>query len=169
MDLLNTSETALYAVDDVGNLLYIHSVMPELLLDAARTVCNGGNTFVHLLTSRYKTRSFGGFDETLLRLVLRMVPANAIAENDNGQTPYDLLDPNKPYLFIARRLLLLAGAPSLHPETRKQLNYEARKGALLAFFGATGRGDSRERMNICSRIRHGAGAMELIRQIVSFL
>ena len=51
-----------------------------------------------------------------------------------NKTPYDILNEENPdYYDARRRLLLLAGALSLHPETRKQLNYQARKGALLAF------------------------------------
>ena len=50
-----------------------------------------------------------------------------MATNNKGQTPYDLIQENElqfgetPGVYAeTRRLLLLAGAPSLHPETRKQ-------------------------------------------------
>jgi hypothetical protein len=69
------------------------------------------------------------------------------------------------------RILLLAGAPTLHPEILKQMNYQARKEGLLAFFGTRGQEPTNScgRMDICYRIRQGAGAMELIRHAISFL
>jgi hypothetical protein len=51
---------------------------------------------------------------------------------------------------------------------RQQLNYDARKYALLAFFGVRVE-DRSGRVDICYRIRHGVGARELMREIVSFL
>jgi hypothetical protein len=106
--------------------------------------------------------------EDLVRRLLRLIPGGALETNHQGQTPYDLLNVDDPDHDIVRRLLLLAGAPSLHPETRKQMNYQARKGALFAFFAPRGQHHS-SGADICHRILHGAGAMEIIRQIASFL
>lgn len=109
-----------------------------------------------------------------LRLLLRLIPGGALATNHLGQTPYEVLHP--PSLIIypdfhlcqARRILLLAGPRSLRPEMRQQLNYDARKYALLAFFGVRAE-DRSGRVDIYYRIRHGVGAKELMREIVSFL
>jgi hypothetical protein len=99
----------------------------------------------------------------------RLISGGALATNKQGQTPYDLFKAGNPdHVNDIRRLLLLAGAPSLHPEARKQMNYEARKGALFAFFAPRGQHHSGG-ADICHRICHGAGAMEIIREIVSFL
>jgi len=110
-------------------------------------------------------------DETM-RLLLRHMPGGALAINNNGEIPYDILlkyDIEHRY-DSGRRLLLLAGAPSLHPETRRQMNYEARRTALIAFF-APRRPDQigREGPDICSRLLCGAGSSELIRHIIGFL
>ena len=145
--------------------------------DAARLFDDNGNNLLHAFMCKCKFESNTAVAvglETVpawdsLRLLLRLIPGAALATNIHGETPYDLLDPGNGKYFFARRLLLLAGAPSLHPETLKQMNYEARKGGLLAFFGTRGEGHSSGRVDICYRIRLGAGAMELIRQIVSFL
>jgi hypothetical protein len=95
-------------------------------------------------------------------------------------------------LFVLRRLLLIAGAPSLYPELRKDMNYTARKDALFAFFAdriaegnqnsssssctsggsCTGKGGSSSssgRLDILYLIRNGPSSMELIKQIISFL
>jgi hypothetical protein len=115
--------------------------------------------------------------EDTMRLLLRLVPGGAFETNQQGKTPYDLLDPTNPDFVDLRRLVLMAGAPSLYPETRQQMNYQARKGALLAFFAPRGQQDqhshshshSSGEADICHRIRHGAGATEIMRQVVSFL
>ena len=139
--------------------------------DAVRILDWDGNNMLHTLIHQctpYQLNNAAAWDT--LRFLLRLIPGAAVTTNEHGQTPYDLLDSNRPDLIFARRLLLLAGAPSLHPETLKQMNYEARKGGLLAFFGARGEDHSSSgRVDICYRIRYGAGAMELIRQVVSFL
>ena len=186
---------------NVDNLLYIHYRMPELLLSvnaknrtplacsiidlsdnldfieavaslepaAARIVDSDEDNVLHMLFKCQNLRRTVFCD--ILRLFIRLIPGGAIAINNQGQTPYDLLDADDPVFDYARRLLLLAGAPSLHPETRQQMNYQARKGALLAFFAPRG-GEHQsggEGLDICHRIRHGAGAIELMREIVSFL
>ena len=180
---------------NLSNIQYVHSIMPELLLsvdyrdktplhcavssgdytfiaavaalapDAARMVDRNGDNLlhIHIRSNLEELQSVMGLN--IMRLLLRLIPGGAVAINGACQTPYDLLDVGD---YVARRLLLLAGASSLHPETLKQMNYEARKGALLAFFGTRVQ-DSSVREDICYRIRHGEGAMELIRQIVSFL
>ena len=198
VDLLLESNVAHYAVGSrhLSHVHYIHSVVPELFMsvddnnrpplyeailsydctfvqavvslapDATRMLDSGGNNLLHFLGHEVynyeKLHTVEGID--ILRLLLRLIPGGALATNFHGQTPYDLLDSDDLDHWFPRRLLLLAGASSLHPETLKQMNYEARKGALLTFFG-----DHSGRMDISYRIRHGAGAMELIRQVVSFL
>ena len=186
--------------DSLSNLAYLHSVSPEVLLsvdeyghtplelaigrtdyrfiynmlsfcpEAASTVDDNGNNMLHYFADylKYFEGTFYGVD--ILRLFIRHLPRGAISRNQQGETPYDILDSANPDHFFFRRLLLLAGAPSLHSEILKQMNYEDRKGALLAFFGTREPGKPRDdRVDICHRIRHGAGAMELMRQIVSFL
>ena len=173
------------------NIGYIHSMMPELFLamddkqqtplhaflkydskyrandivrmvslvpETARHVDINGDNLLHILLKRN-----GKGEETLLRLLLRLIPGGALATNNQGQTPYDLLDAGNLAHNDARRLLLLAGAPSLHPETRQQMNYQARKGALFAFFAGV------FEPNIFYRIRDSGTGIVLMRQIVSFL
>ena len=184
----------------LDNLLYIHSVMPELLLavddrnrtplqcalirprevtsiqvlaslapDAARIVDVDGNNVLHTHIKSFEFQR-DSIEVDKLRLLLRLLPGGALATNAQGQTPYDLLNPDDPKYYFARRLLLLAGAPSTsHPGILKQMNFDVRKEGLLAFFGTRGEDHSSGRVDICYRIRHGTGAMELIRQIVSFL
>ena len=169
--LLHVAMNKFLPLEEVDFLSFFHGLV-SLSLDAARLLnINNGNNLLHVFMYRCKfewnTAVAVAWDT--LRFLLRLIPEALLATNDHGQTPYDVLDPSKPHLFCARRLLLLAGAPSLHPETLKQMNYEARKGGLLAFFGTRGEGHSSGRVDICYRIRLGAGAMELIRQIVSFL
>ena len=66
-----------------------------------------------------------------------------------------------------RRLHLRAGALFLRPKLLKELNYFARRGALLAFFGRTTTTTS---ITIVWRIRNnGAGATVLMRNIIAFL
>ena len=185
---------------NIDNLRYIHYRMPELLLSvdaknrtplactitghsnnpdfiatvaslepaAAKIVDNNGDNVLHMFLKCQNLRRSEFCD--ILKLFLRLIPGGALAVNNQGQTPYDLLDAGNLALYDARRLLLLAGAPSLHPETRQQMNYQARKGALLAFFAPRGQHQSGgEGLDICRRIRYGAGAIELMREIVSFL
>ena len=183
----------------ISNLRYIHSKVPEQLMSIDHKNCTplrraiedyydnnfieavaslapeavlirdtDGNNLLHIWVEMEKPQTR---QDTLLRLLIRLIPRGALAVNYDGQTPYDILNPNDPGNNTARRLLLLAGAPSLHPETRQQMNYQARKGALFAFFAPRGgeHHSGGEGLDICRRIRHGAGAMEIIRQIVSFL
>ena len=137
---------------------------------AARIVDTDGDNLLHVLCHHnpYELDTMSGMD--LMRLLLCLIPGGALATNQQGMTPYDMLDAGDTRYVVARRLLLLAGASSLHPETMKQMNYEARKEALFAFFG-TRREDHNHigKEDVCHRIRHGEGAMELMRQIISFL
>ena len=104
-----------------------------------------------------------------LRLLIRLIPGGTFAENDEGYTPYDLFDPENPELLylLARRLLLMAGAPTLYPEERIQMNYESRKYALFVFFGDCT--TTAEEPNIFYRISHGAAGDVMMRLIVSYL
>ena len=168
------------------NICYIHSIMPELfhsvneqhktplqirteewsdrvqeivnlVPETARNVDSNGDNLLHTLITT------GNLDNDLIRLFLRLIPGGAIAVNNQGQTPYDLLVPSSKSFILTRRLLLLAGAPSLHPKTRKLMNYQARKGALLAFFAGTWT------PNIFYRIRDTGTGIVLMRQVISFL
>ena len=148
-----------------GSIEAIASLEPA----AAIIVNNNGDNLLHIML---KSRIWWIDDDKMahhdiLKLLLRLIPGGALATNNQGQTPYDLLNAAAP--IIVRRLLLLAGAPSLHPETRQQMNYQARKGALFAFFAPRGGEHHSGGTDICHRIRHGAGAIEIIREIVSFL
>eukprot|EP01036_Dinobryon_divergens_P061780 gene61780-biopygen27352 len=148
---LSTVTIGDYRADDIESML---TLVPE----TARHVNIHGDNLLHALLKRN-----GYEDENLLRLLLRLIPGGALATNNQGQTPYDLIHESRAPFVMGRRLLLLAGAPSLHPETRKQMNYQARKGALFAFFAGA------FEPNIFYRIRdYGAGRV-LIRQVVSFL
>ena len=100
----------------------------------------------------------------VLRFLLRHCPGLAAARDDNGKTLYDYLPAEDVGLAYARRLLLLAGASSLHPGVLQEMNYAARREALLLFHSSSAVGPS-----IFSRIRNGAGGPELMRTIVDFL
>ena len=155
----------------------VASIAPE----AAMILKRNGDNLLHTITSALSTTrqrlDIASLRYVLVttRLLLRLIPGGALATNNQGQTPYDLLDPDNPDFTAVRRLLLLAGTPSLHPETRKQMNYEARRGALLAFFAPRAQHQDQHQSSggadddICHRIRHGAGATEIMRQISSFL
>ena len=100
----------------------------------------------------------------VLRFLLRHCPGLAAAQDDRGKTLYDYLSAADVRLAYARRLLLLAGASSLHPGVLQEMNYAARREALLLFHSSSAVGSS-----IFSRIRNGAGGPELMRTIVGFL
>lgn len=104
----------------------------------------------------------------MVRLLLRRVPGGALAVNVQGHKPVNVLDSHDCRYKFLSRILLMAGAPYLYPDARKQMNYEARKVGLFAFLGPRGK-DRNSRMNICSRILQGAGATELMRHVISFL
>ena len=104
-------------------------LLANLVPETANNVDIHGNNLLHTLVENAKKEDQL---ERLIRLFLRLIPGGALATNNQGQTPYDLMDADDSDSNMARRLLLLAGAPSLHPETRQQMNYQARKGALFA-------------------------------------
>ena len=161
---LATEKLDWYANDEFDTLV---SLVPE----TASNVDFNGNNLLHTLNIAMIQTIEEDQLESLIRHLLRLIPGGALATNNQGQTPYDLLNRDIAAYDTARRLLLLAGAPSLHPETRQQMNYQARKGALFAFFAPRG-GENQsggEGLDICHRIGHGAGAREIIREIVSFL
>ena len=152
----------------LDNLQYIHAMMPELLL----SVDDWGWTPLHAFID---DGDFGGSLEELssplspsldiLRFLLRHCPSLASARDSYGETLYDRLpaDDARFRLAYARRLLLLAGASSLYPGVLQEMNYAARRTALLVFYS------SATEPSIFSRIRHAAGDKSLMRTVVSFL
>eukprot|EP01035_Chromulina_nebulosa_P027352 gene27352-35973_t len=98
----------------------------------------------------------------VLRFLLRHYPSMATARNSEGETLYDRI-PAETVLFYARRLLLMAGASSLYPGVLEEMNYSARKQALLLFYSSS------TEPNIFTRIRHAAGDMSLMRTVISYL
>jgi hypothetical protein len=156
---------------------FIHALVSLAPPDAAKILdSRNGNNLLHAFCGNrfFNTMIYNTIGLEFLRLLLRLIPGGALATNHLGQTPYEVLHP--PSLIIypdfhlcqARRILLLAGPRSLRPEMRQQLNFDARKYALLAFFGVRAE-DRSGRVDIYYRIRHGVGAKELMREIVSFL
>ena len=94
------------------------------MLEAVQMVDNESTNLLHslvrgILIVRRKPslKPCSDFMDTL-RLLIRLIPGRAFAENDEGYTPYDLFDPENPELYLARCLLLMAGAPTLYPEER---------------------------------------------------
>ena len=87
----------------------------------------------------------------------------ASAKDSDDNTLYDRLPADDAGLVYARRLLLLAGASSLYPGVLQEMNYAARRAALLLFYS------SATEPSIFSRIRHAAGGPVLMRTIVGFL
>ena len=167
-----------YNCTPLANVVKYHSIVPTEIEEiaslepaAAIIVDNNGDNLLHIMIGNCTWTSDMMAHCDLLRLFIRIIPCGAIAINYDGQTPYDLSgEHNYDAPIIVRRLLLLAGAPSLHPEIRQQMNYQARKGALFAFFASRRQHQtSGEGLDICHRIRHGAGAMEIIREVISFL
>ena len=183
-----------------------------------------GNNLAHTLVANLFITNEDDTVEETMRFLLRSNPGAAVAVNNEGQTPLDVLNAKNSdmdrgmakkmkaifsslvssamggekkviaadgdddevqvldaILFVLRRLLLIAGAPSLHPELRKEMNYKARKDALFAFFGdraaAAGKNQSSSSFSssvgggpdILYRIRSGPGSVELMIHIVSFL
>jgi hypothetical protein len=102
----------------------------------------------------------------MLRFLLRHCPSLTSARDDGGKTLYDYLDVELSY---ARRLLLLAGASSLYPGVLQEMNYAARREALLLFHSSSSSAATAMRPSIFSCIRNGAGGPELMRTIVGFL
>ena len=153
----------------LDNLRYIHVMMPELLLsvdESSRILMN------HWMRSLYRyrlLRMFCGFcslplstASDVLRFLLRHCPSLASARDINGDTLYDLILEDDARLAYARRLLLLAGASSLYPGVLQEMNYAARRTALLVFYS------SATEPSIFTRIRYAAGGPVLMRSIVTF-
>jgi hypothetical protein len=143
-------------------LRYIHSVMPELLL----SVDGLDQTTLHYLIYcgfHHLTSPLSAASD-VLRFLLRHCPGLAAARDIHGLTSYDRLPAADVRFAYARRLLLLAGASSLYPGVLQEMNYAARREALLLFHSSSAVGPS-----IFSRIRNGAGGPELMRTIVGFL
>jgi len=161
----------------LGNLKFIHTINPELILKAdnygltplhytfARLSCNCD--FIKAL-SDYITEVIIWVtlsdDSDILRFLFRCFPQGIAAPNSRGETPYSTLNPDHSY---ARRLVLMSAAR--HDPTRnwngaalRRWNYEARKAVLLAFFAST------SERNILTRIRWASDGA-LMRLIVRFL
>ena len=131
-----------YRTDDIERMV---NLVPE----TATHVDINGDNLLHALLKRD-----GEEEENVIRHLLRLIPGGALATNNQGQTPYDLIHKDRAPFIQGRRL---------HPETRKQMNYQARKGALFAFFAGV------YEPNIFYRIRNTGTGIVLMRQIVSFL
>ena len=143
------------------NLRYIYSMMPELLLSPD----NWNATPLHFLIVYGKEfmRQPLSAASDVLRFLLRHCPSLAATKNSHGWTLYDSLPARDVGFAYARRLLLLAGASSLYPGVLQEMNYAARREALLLFHSAA------TRPSIFYRIRYSAGGPELMRTIVGFL
>ncbi len=146
------------------HLQYIQSVMPEQLL----SVDWWDRTPLHYLkyNGRGQLSCLLSAALDVLRFLLRHCPGLAAARDTNGKTLYDYLSAEDVGFAYARRLLLLAGASSLHPGVLQEMNYAARREVLLLFHSSS---SSAVGPSIFSRIRNGAGGPELMRTIVSFL
>ena len=105
----------------------------------------------------------------VLRFLLRHCPGLAAAQDDSGDTLDDYLSAEDVGFAYALRLLLLAGASSLYPGVLQELNYAARREALLLFHSSSSLSSSAVGPSIFSRIRNGAGGPELTRTIIGFL
>ena len=150
----------------LDNLRYIHAMIPELLL----SVDDSRKTPLHQLIDDDDVG--GSLDElssplspalNILRFLLRHRSSLASARDINGETLYDRLPADDARLAYSRRLLLLAGASSLYPGVLQEMNYAARRTALLVFYS------SATKPSIFFRIRHAAGGPVLMRSIVTFL
>lgn len=146
---------------------FIASVI-ALAPQAAKIVDVDSNNLLHLLAQRetLECPCCGGsiFHRVeCMRILLRYIPEAVFATNSDGLTAYDLMDPDDPRNEEVRRLLLLAGAPSLHPHIRREMNYAARKTMLLTFFAG------HISINIFSRIRCAPRARTIMEHVVSYL
>ena len=139
---------------DVGRVEYLQSPVSEF------------SDIFRFLLPLHASTEIAGFGEGLLnRLSFSFDDDESNDDDDEIRTDVD--DENDSYGWqYARRLLLRAGAPFLLPDLVKKLNYIARRGALLAFFGRTVAGKP---PTIVYRIRHGAGGAELMQTIIEFL
>ena len=148
---------------NMEKLRYIQSIAPQLFFSldsASRTPLH------YIINEDDVNHSFRKLLSPLsaasdaLRFLLRHWPSLATARDSNNMTFYDYLPA---VLVYARRLLLMAGASSLHPGVLQEMNYAARRNMLFLFFSPAV--DS----NIFCRIRHAAGDMSLMRTVASFL
>ena len=144
------------------NLQYIHSLAPELLLSVDKL----NQTPLHYLGTRNLSPPLS-VKSDMLRFLLRHCPSSAAARDNYGRTLYDYLPAKDVKLAYARRLVLLAGASSLYPGVLQELNYAARREALLLFHFSSSSHVTKP--SIFSRIRNGVGGPELMRTIVCFL
>ena len=144
------------------NLRYIYSMMPELLLSPTYWNTTPLHSLSHGKRSLLQQPLSAASD--VLRFLLQHCPSLAAAKNSHGRTLYDYLLPAGDVRYAyACRLLLLAGASSLYPGVLQEMNYAARREALLLFHSAA------TRPSIFYRIRYSTGGPELMRTIVSFL
>ena len=141
----------------------LYALCPEAVLRTDFHANNVLHSFMYSCDELSHSSPLSEYSE-ILRFLLRVVPGGAIALNAYGQTPYNIAFEERNSIFdYYLRLLLLAGAPSLYPRERKELNYRARKGALFAFFGES------TQPNIFSRIRGFGSGEHLIKRIISYL
>ena len=149
---------------DAGFVASVIALAPE----ATRIVDVHSNNLLHLLAQRESLEcaccgSPSSERVECMRLLLRYIPEAVLATNSDGMTAYDMMDPDEPGNDEVRRLLLLAGAPSLHPHIRREMNYAARRTMLLTFFAG------HVSINIFSRIRCAPRARRIMERVVSFL
>jgi hypothetical protein len=143
--------------------IYVHSLKPELFY----SLDFKNNTPLHVLimhSSAALAESQLSAASDILRFLLRHYPSMATAENSDGDTAYDCLRYDDDYVT---RLLLMAGASSLHPGELEELNWDARREAMLLFFSTPT--TTVTEPNIFYRIRHAAGDTALMRTVISFL
>ena len=146
--------------------------------EAVKLPDNHGNFPLHSLFHTQQEEC--GQEVCMLRMLLSWYP-DAVAirnhpiledddDNPGDETPWEICIRNE-WPRAALRLLLNA-CPSAHPAMRRQLNYEARRGALFLLLAAQP-ADPEQPAELLRRLRglvsaHGRD-MPLIRHIVSFL
>ena len=204
MNPANLSVIAPYTIGSVAHravvgrkfdtLRYIHTRMPQLLTAECRN--RQASPLFHLV-SHLNNFSNDAWDlndplsvgSDILRYLLpHYSPEMLLAHRDPFHDGEQLLDryltaEDYPDCSYARRLLLAAGARSSRDpsDELREMNYAARRGALLAFFPppppppppAAVHQNHQDQMvvvmNIFQRIRHGPAGAELVRKIVCFL
>eukprot|EP01035_Chromulina_nebulosa_P069225 gene69225-biopygen2312 len=82
---------------------YDYSFNPEVIEEiaslepaAATIVDNNGDNLLHMMINNRRWSSWRATHCNPLKLFLRLIPGGALATNNQGQTPYDLLKANNP-------------------------------------------------------------------------
>lgn len=102
---------------------------------------NDGNNLLHAFCQRLEESGREDMSMENLKYLLQIVPGQLLVTmNAQSKTPYDIISTGEGhpdhYRTRARRLLLQGACDwGLCTETLQQLNYEARKLALFAFYG----------------------------------